>query len=73
MSGKGNFEDHMTIREIARYLNVNERTVERWRDSGKIPPPAQITEAGWKLWSPEQVAGMLQFRLTQKRKIRARG
>lgn len=53
------FRNHLTIAELSRFLGVSDRTIERWYAKGVIPPPALVTEAGWKLWSPAQATVML--------------
>lgn len=49
------YEKHYTVHDLASFLGVSDRTVERWHSKGKIPQPDHVTGTGWKLWSTEQV------------------
>jgi predicted site-specific integrase-resolvase len=62
------FGKYATVAELARFLGVSDRTIERWYTSGEIPAPAHVTEAGWKLWSPAQRTEILKVRQAKKGK-----
>jgi DNA-binding transcriptional MerR regulator len=62
------FRNHWTVAELARFLGVSDRTIERWYKSETIPAPAHVTEAGWKLWSPAQATEILKVRQAKVRK-----
>ncbi len=47
------FHGYRTVSELAAYVGVSARTVERWWVNGEIPEPVR-TEAGMKLWGPTQ-------------------
>lgn len=49
------YERHHTVHDLAVFLGVSDRTVERWHSGAKIPWPDHVTGTGWKLWSPSQV------------------
>lgn len=59
------YETFRSVSEIAKYVGVSARTVERWYEAEVIPPPAHRTEAGIKLWSPEQCQRILDWRISQ--------
>lgn len=61
------FKDHHTVSEMASFLGVSGRTVERWYVAGTIPAPAKVTDDGWKLWSPAQVTEILRRELHRRK------
>lgn len=63
-------ESYRTVSELAEYVGVSARTVERWHRNGKIPNPAVVTEAGWKLWSGDQASKILSSLLAGKGRIK---
>ena len=52
-------EGHMTLRELAKFLGRDWKTLERWLKKGKLPQPVAVTDHGWRMWSPEQVTEIL--------------
>lgn len=62
------FRNHSTVAEVAHHVGASPRSVERWAAENKIPQPAHVTESGWKLWSPAQVAEILAWRRDKKKK-----
>lgn len=61
---------HRTVGQLAKYLGVSARTVERWHAAGKIPKPVQVDERGWKFWSHEQCVEIREWLLELKKKDR---
>jgi excisionase family DNA binding protein len=53
------YENWRTVSEIAKYVGVSTRTVERWWKEEKLPEPFRFGNQGTKLWSPEQCAALL--------------
>lgn len=66
------YESHRTVSEVAQFLGLSTRTIERhWRE-GRIPEPAhRFGNMGTKLWSPEQCNEMLVMRLGRLPSARA--
>ena len=58
---------YRTVAELAKFLGVSDRTIERWYAAGKIPKPAHIDERGWKFWSHEQSREILEWHLNRKK------
>lgn len=58
--------DHRTVAELAEYVGVSTRTVERWASNGTIPEPAAVSDQGWKLWSPEQCGEILHSEIERR-------
>lgn len=58
-------ESFRSVSELARFVGVTSRTIERWYASEVIPTPAQVTDTGMKLWSPEQAQTVLDFRMSK--------
>lgn len=58
--------NHRTVSELAEYVGVSARTVERWAANGDIPEPAAVTEQGWKLWSPQQASNILDEQIRKR-------
>lgn len=57
------FRNHFTAGQLAAFLNVTTRTVRRWVADDVIPQPAARSGNGWNLWTPEQAAKILDWRL----------
>jgi hypothetical protein len=58
---KGEFQDHMTLGELTRYLRISESAMKRLATRH---PPARRSARGWGLWSPEQQTELLRERLS---------
>jgi excisionase family DNA binding protein len=58
---------HRTVAELAQYLGVTSRTVERWYAAEKIPAPAYVDERGWKFWNVEQCKEILEWWMERKK------
>ena len=59
---------HRTVAELAAFLGVTPRTIERWYADGKIPKPAHVDGRGWKFWSASQCREILQWHLKNKKR-----
>jgi DNA-binding transcriptional MerR regulator len=57
------YRNHRSVAELAQYVGVTARTVERWAADALIPECEHRTKDGMKLWSQEQCAEILEFRL----------
>lgn len=53
------FQQWMTMGELAEYLGKSRSTIKRWVRAGVVPEPDARTPNGWGLWSPTQVAEIL--------------
>lgn len=51
-----------TVSELAKFLGLSTRTIERQWTEGRLPEPFR-TDEGVKLWSPEQCEALLTARL----------
>lgn len=69
-NGKEGHNSHRTVAELAEFLGVSPRTIERWHKDRKIPDPDVVTAAGWKLWSKEQASEILNALLEGKGRIK---
>lgn len=63
---------YRTVSQLAAYLGVSTRTVERWYSTGKIPKPALVDDRRWKFWSDEQCREIREWLLDQKKVDRRR-
>jgi hypothetical protein len=60
------YEGHYSVADLAKYVGVTPRTIERWYVSQKIPAPAATTvPGGMKLWSPAQARKVLEDRMVR--------
>lgn len=56
------YETWRSVSELAKYVGVSVRTIERWWNEGKLPKP-HFCEDGMKLWSPTASAKVVAMRL----------
>ena len=55
----------LTVREVARRLNIGTRTVWRWSRSGELPAPVRLGKARRVVrWKAAEIEGYLQHALT---------
>lgn len=62
LKGAG-YESYMLPGELAEYLGVTTRTVRRWMHDSTFPKPSVRNDKGFKLWSPQDVRRVLEWRL----------
>jgi predicted DNA-binding transcriptional regulator AlpA len=43
-------------------LGVCEQTIRNWIAKNRLPPPAIVTERGWRLWSKSEIERLAQER-----------
>ena len=48
----------LSVRNLADFLDVDEKTVRRWREAGKLPPALEIS--GVVRWRPEDIDAWLE-------------
>lgn len=48
---------HLTIRDIAELFGVTERTIYRWRVTGRLPAPIQTSERTIR-WRAEDIENL---------------
>ena len=41
--------------DLANLIGISDQTVRRWVEEGKIPPPAQKTPRGLRVWTQAQI------------------
>lgn len=47
-----------TVADVARILDVTERTVWKWTAEGRLPEPIKMGER-WTRWRKEEIDGLL--------------
>lgn len=57
------YKNFRSVSELAQFVGVTSRTVERWFADADIPEPEYVTRDGMKLWSPDQCTAILEFRM----------
>jgi predicted DNA-binding transcriptional regulator AlpA len=46
---------YIGVTEITHLLGVCEQTIHNWIAKNKLPPPAIVTERGWRLWDKTDI------------------
>jgi predicted DNA-binding transcriptional regulator AlpA len=59
------YEKFRTVAELAQYVGVSTRTMERWHKDGVLPRPERVGPMGMKLWSPDQASAVLERRIAR--------
>lgn len=54
------YERFRSVSELAEYVGVTPRTIERWWTAGKLPVPSYMDER-LKLWSPSECTEILRI------------
>lgn len=57
------YENFRSVSELAEYVGVSTRTMERWYKEGVLPEPERVGGLGMKLWSPDSSAAVLNYRI----------
>ena len=60
---------YIGVTEMTHMLGVCELTIRNWINKKKLPPPAIVTERGWRLWSKEEIE-QLARQLTESKKVK---
>jgi DNA-binding transcriptional MerR regulator len=55
----------LTVTDVARLLNVCEKTILNWHKTGKLVP-AVTTPRGWRLYSQSQVEQIKTLQTTRR-------
>jgi DNA invertase Pin-like site-specific DNA recombinase len=55
------FENYLTVKELAKFLNVSRETVKWWLNKGYLTEDLR-TNHDWKLFSPDKCTEILQKR-----------
>lgn len=64
-------ESWRTVAEVAHFVGTSTRTVERWWREGRLPEPERFGKQETKIWSPEQCAKILEYRMLRLPSTRA--
>ena len=56
-SPKSELQSLLSVKDVAKLLKVNERTVRRWRKEGRLPAGKEI--AGVIRWNPDEIQDWL--------------
>jgi len=59
---RGEHRGFMSSGELCTFLGLKPRQFRRWQQSGKAPPPAYTSPAGWGFWSPEQQLQLMRLK-----------
>jgi predicted DNA-binding transcriptional regulator AlpA len=51
---------------LAERYSVSERTIDRWKDDGKFPPPDLVLPSGRPRWSDETIELHERSRITRR-------
>jgi DNA-binding transcriptional MerR regulator len=58
------FKNFRTVSELADFLGVSERTIEKWYRGEGLPIPQRLAD-GTKVWSPQQCQAILRAYKTE--------
>jgi predicted DNA-binding transcriptional regulator AlpA len=58
---------YVGMTEITHLLGVCEQTIRSWINKKKLPPPAIVTERGWRLWNKCDIERLAQERAEEKK------
>lgn len=64
------FKSYRTVSELAKYVGVTPRTIERWFKEGVIPTEVVRLKDRTKLWSPDQASKVLEYRILRMPSVR---
>jgi predicted DNA-binding transcriptional regulator AlpA len=59
---------YIGMTELTHVLGVCEQTIRNWINKKKLPPPAIVTERGWRLWDKREIEQLAQERAKPKNK-----
>jgi predicted DNA-binding transcriptional regulator AlpA len=59
---------YIGVTEMTHILGVCELTIRNWITKNKLPPPAIVTERGWRLWNKSDIERLAQARAEKKEK-----
>ena len=57
-------QELLTIKEVAKIVGVNTRTILRWDEKGKVKK-AKRDEKGWRIYDNDDIEKLMAFRIVE--------
>ncbi len=57
-------QELLTIKEVAKIVGVNTRTILRWEEKGKVKK-AKRDEKGWRIYDNDDIEKLMAFRIVE--------